>query len=79
MTFEEMDELQKAIYGDKPMTTSNSRGPIDSLPVVLGKMDPSLLDNMNRDPHRNCYHDWGNVYDDYNGVYKCKKCGKYSA
>lgn len=26
-----------------------------------------------------CYHDWGNIYDDYNGVYKCKKCGKYSA
>ena len=72
MTQQEMDELQKAIYGDKPMTTSNSRGPIDSLPVVVCKIDLPEV----KPP---CVHDWGSVYDDYNGVYKCKKCGKYSA
>lgn len=26
-----------------------------------------------------CTHDWGNPGDDWNGVYRCKKCGKYSA
>lgn len=47
----------------------------DSLPVVLGKIE--IVEQEK--PRVNCYHDWGNIGDDWNGVYKCKKCGKYSA
>ncbi len=60
MNQQEMDELKKAIYGDKPVTTTNSRGIVESTPTP-------------------CAHDWGNIHDDHNGVYRCKKCGKYSA
>lgn len=31
------------------------------------------------DDKPSCPHDWGNIQDDWNGVYKCKKCGAYSA
>jgi Cu/Ag efflux protein CusF len=41
-------------------------------PKVIGKIDLPEV----KVP---CTHDWGNIHDDYHGVYRCKKCGKYSA
>lgn len=34
MTFEEMEKLKKEIYGDKPVTTENSRRTVIVGPIV---------------------------------------------
>ena len=61
--FEDMTPEERASY---------KQAKVDSLPVVVGKIDLPEV----KVP---CAHDWGGIHDDHNGVYRCKKCGKYSA
>lgn len=64
--FASMSEEERAAY---------EKASKEDGPKVVGKIDPSLLDSVNRDPHRNCYHRWTEHPSNY-GVMICSECGK---
>ena len=95
MTSEEMEKLKKQVYGDKPMTTENSRrviGPIVSIDQFFEDMTPEERESyangpkvlgkveiVERENPRAICYH--NPQEDAweDGMYQCNKCGRYYA